>query len=54
VPDEARLREQAKDAIQNGKLPSSHDGSNPGFDKFHVHIRSFAVWEFERGKAGQL
>ncbi len=53
MPDEARLREQAKDAIQNGKLPGSHDGSNPGLDKFHVHIRCFAAWEFERGKAGQ-
>jgi hypothetical protein len=39
MPDEACLREQAKAAIQNGKLPSS--------------IRCFAAWEFERGKAGQ-
>jgi hypothetical protein len=22
-----------------------------GLDKFHVHIRCFAAWEFERGKA---
>jgi hypothetical protein len=25
------------------------DGANPGLDKFHVHIRRFAAWEFERG-----
>jgi hypothetical protein len=26
-------------------------GDNPGLDKFHVHIRCFAAWEFERSKA---
>jgi hypothetical protein len=84
MPDEPRLREQAKAAIQSGKLPSrspdrtwggpgvgapcsvcglpvtkdqvefeiqfARDGDNPGLDKFHVHIRCFAAWEFERGK----
>ena len=84
MPDEPRLREQARIAIQNGKLPSyapdrawggpglgamcavsekpvtteqlefeiqfAHDGSNPGLDKYHVHIRCFAAWEFERNK----
>ena len=24
------------------------DGSNPGLDKFHFHIRCLAAWEFER------
>ena len=24
-------------------------GDNPGLDKYHVHIRCFAAWEFERG-----
>lgn len=24
------------------------DGAEPGLDKFHVHIRCFAAWEFER------
>jgi hypothetical protein len=24
------------------------DGDSPGLDKFHVHIRCFAAWEFER------
>jgi hypothetical protein len=84
MPDEARLREQARAAVQNGKLPTrrpdrtwggpsvgaecavctrpvtrdelefeiqfEHDGANPGLDKFHVHIRCFAAWEFERNK----
>jgi hypothetical protein len=84
MPDEIRLREQAREAIQNGKLPArapdrtwggpgvgaacsvcerpvtkqelefeiqfAHDGSNPGLAKFHVHIRCFAAWEFERNK----
>ena len=26
----------------------AHDGDNPGLDKFHVHIRCFAMWELER------
>jgi hypothetical protein len=26
---------------------------NPGLDKFHVHIRCFAAWEFERAKGPQ-
>ena len=86
MPDEPRLREQAREVIQNGKLPSrspdrtwggpgvgapcsvcekpvtkdelefeiqfAHDGDNPSLDKFHVHIRCFAAWEFERNKPG--
>jgi hypothetical protein len=24
------------------------DGDSPGLDKFHVHVRCFAAWEFER------
>ena len=27
------------------------DGDDPGLDKFHVHIRCFAAWEFERRHA---
>ena len=83
--DEPILRERARAAIQNGKLPAhtpdrtwggpgvgaecavcerpvkrdelefeiqfAHAGANPGLDKFHVHIRCFAAWEFERNKA---
>jgi hypothetical protein len=40
-------------------LPITHDqlefeiefarnGDNPGLDKYHVHVRCFAAWEFER------
>ncbi len=88
MPDELRLREQARAVIQSGKLPSrspdrtwggpgvgaectvcgrpvtkdelefeiqfARDGDNPGLDKFHVHIRCFAAWEFERAKAQSL
>jgi len=84
MPDEARLREQARAAIQSGELPSrapdrtwggpgvgaectvcglpvtseqlefeiqfAHAGDSPGSDKYHVHIRCFAAWEFERNR----
>jgi hypothetical protein len=84
MPDEPRLREQAREVIQTGKLPArspdrtwggpgvgapcsvcerpvskdemefeiqfAHDGDNPGLDKYHVHVRCFAAWEFERNK----
>jgi hypothetical protein len=86
MPDENILREKARAAIREGKMPSrapdrsrggpgvgaacavcglpvtkdekefeiefAHDGANPGLDKFHVHIRCFAAWEFERRSAG--
>ena len=32
------------------EIQFARDGDNPGLDKFHVHIRCFAAWEFERGK----
>jgi hypothetical protein len=85
MPDEPILREKARAAIQNGKIPArrpdrtwggpgvgatcaicekpwtkaeldfeiqfERDGDNPSLDKFHVHIRCFAAWEFERNKA---
>ena len=84
MPDENILREKARAAVQDGKIPSrradrtwgvpgvgatcaicelpatrdemefevqfARDGDNPGLDKFHVHVRCFAAWEFERGK----
>jgi hypothetical protein len=38
--------------VTNGQLEFevqfSRDGDNPGLDKYHVHIRCFAAWEFER------
>jgi len=85
MPDEQILREKAREAVRNGKLPArrpdrtwggpgvgapctvcekpvtrdemefeiqfAHDGAVPGLDKFHVHIRCFAVWELERKTA---
>ena len=27
-------------------------GNNPGLDKYHLHIRCFAAWEFERRNGG--
>jgi hypothetical protein len=31
----------------------AYDGSNPGLDKFHIHVRCFAAWEFERARDGR-
>lgn len=30
----------------------AHNGGNPGLDKFHIHVRCFAVWELERRANG--
>ena len=35
------------------EIEFEHDGASPGLDKFHVHVRCFAAWEFERHKAGE-
>jgi len=35
------------------EIQLEHDGSDPGPDKYHVHIRCFAAWEFERSKFPQ-
>lgn len=82
MPDEAVLREKARAAVHQGKLPSrgpdrvwggpgigvpcavcgvpvtkdemefeiqfARDGGSPDLDKFHLHRRCFAAWEFER------
>lgn len=82
MADERTLRQQARAAVQSGKLPNrspdrtwggpgvgaacavcgapvrrdelefeiqfAHDGSAPGLDKYHLHVRCFAAWEFER------
>jgi hypothetical protein len=29
------------------------DGTAPGLDKYHIHVRCFAAWEFERRKVGE-
>jgi hypothetical protein len=33
------------------EIQFARDSDNPGLDKFHLHIRCFAAWEFERGTA---
>ena len=33
------------------EIQFARDGDDPGLDKYHVHIRCFAVWELERGSA---
>ena len=32
------------------EIEFEHNGASPGLDKFHVHIRCFAMWELERVK----
>jgi hypothetical protein len=32
------------------EIQFARDGDHPGLDKFHVHVRCFAAWEFERTK----
>jgi hypothetical protein len=34
------------------EIQFSHDGGSPGLDKFDIHVRCFAAWEFERVKLG--
>jgi hypothetical protein len=33
------------------EIQFARDEDSPGLDKFHVHVRCFAAWEFERAKA---
>jgi len=33
------------------EIQFARDGDNPGLDKYHVHVKCFAAWEFERGSA---
>ena len=33
------------------EIQFARDGGSPGLDKFHVHVRCFAAWEFERRTA---
>jgi hypothetical protein len=33
------------------EIQFAHDESSPGLDEFHIHIRCFAAWEFERRTA---
>jgi hypothetical protein len=83
MPDEAMLRDKARDAIRSGRLPSRRayrtlggpgtrmtcsvcgelvtpDQSEmeiefrrpvpPGLDRYFLHVRCLAAWEFERTK----
>jgi hypothetical protein len=86
MPDENILREKARAAIHDGKLPIeafdrswgapgvgapcvvcglpitkdekeleiefARDGASPRLDRFKLHIRCFAAWEFERRSEG--
>ena len=87
MPDEPLLREQARTAVQNGKIPArsadrmwggpglgndcavcqrpitkdemefelefaTPTGDSPNLALFHLHVRCFAAYEFERKKAG--
>ena len=33
------------------EIQFARNADNPGLDKYHVHVRCFAAWEFERGSA---
>jgi hypothetical protein len=33
------------------EIQFARNGDNPRLDKYHVHVRCFAAWEFERGSA---
>ena len=34
------------------EIEFARDGDYPGLDNFHVHVRCFAAWEFERRRDG--
>ena len=34
------------------EIEFARDSDYPGVDEFHVHIRCFAAWQFERTKGG--
>ena len=36
------------------EIQFARDGGNSGLDVFHVHIRCFAAWEFERDQDGTV
>jgi len=48
VCGEAVTKDQMEFEVQFAR-----DGDNPGLDKFHVHVRCFAAWEFERDRDGR-
>ena len=34
------------------EIQFAHDGTAPGLDNYHLHVRCFAAWEFERASLG--
>ena len=47
----ARFAGYASRSAKSSQLQFKHDGATPGLDRFHLHLRCFAAWEFERNKA---
>ena len=35
------------------EMEFARGGDNPGLDKFHVHVRCFAAWEFCKGESAR-
>jgi hypothetical protein len=40
-------------AKERVRIQFAFDGAEPGLDKFHLHVRCFAAWEFERTRDGE-
>jgi len=36
------------------EIQLARDGDNPGLEKYHVHIRCFTAWVFERDRARRV
>jgi hypothetical protein len=67
MPDEKILRAKAREVVRAGKLPSRRPDRTwsgpgidnsctitaPGVERFHLHLRCFAAWEFERDRDGR-
>ena len=47
------LREPVGRSEMEFEIEFDRGESNHGLDKFHVHVRCFAAWEFETKKAGE-
>jgi hypothetical protein len=50
--DETMREAVTKDHLEF-EVQFARDGDNPGLDKFHIHVRCFAAWEFERIRDGR-
>ena len=47
-----RLRVPVEKDEMEFEIEFARNGDNPGRDKYHVHVRCFAAWEFERRRDG--